>query len=117
MFDAASSNDIALVIGSFGLYFTRVLGAGRLGADNRWLPTLPMATVVGFHRSTGGNLSRPLPLPLPSTASREARRAGAAYRLGVQELTVAATERDDRPITRLDAGLSARNLPSSGEST
>jgi len=44
MFDVVSSNYIALVIGSFGLYFSRVLDAGRLGADNRWLPTQPMAS-------------------------------------------------------------------------
>ena len=38
MFDVASSNYVAVLIGFFGLYFTDVLGAGRLGADNRWLP-------------------------------------------------------------------------------
>jgi hypothetical protein len=51
-------------------------------------------------------------LPLPSTANREARPAGATYRLGAQEFTVSAIQPVDRPETRMDAGSRARNLPS-----
>ena len=57
MFDAASSNYIALAIGFFGhyfgSYFTRRLGAGRLGADNRRLPTPPMASARSPKQEAG----------------------------------------------------------------
>jgi len=56
--------------------------------------------------------------PFPCSAqSQEARRTGASYHLGVQEFTLSADQPVDRPITRMDAGLCARNLPSTWEST
>jgi len=54
-------------------------------------------------------------LPLPSKENLEARPADATYRLGVQEFTVSATQPVDRPMTRMDAGFCARNLPSTWE--
>jgi len=62
--------------------------------------------MMQVHRSKR-RLSRPPPflLPLPCSArSHEARRTGVPYRLGVQEFAVSATQRVDRPETRMDAG-------------
>jgi hypothetical protein len=42
MFAVARSSCFALVMGRFGVYFKRALGAAQLCADNGWLPTLPM---------------------------------------------------------------------------
>jgi len=67
--------------------------------------------MMEVHRSTTGKLSRQLSYPCPAQ-SQQARPTGASHRRGAQEFTVRATQPADRPKTRMDAGLCARNLPS-----